>query len=369
MSNVSVGLSTRADNRLEAVREAAADSGVGAALVSYLPHIRWACGFSGSNGLLLVREERAVLVTDGRYRAQATDEVRGAEVVIASGQLAPALTEAAAFQGLGRVAVQADRLTVDRMGQIREAAPDVEWEPVNALLSEAVARKRDEEVASIRRAQAITDRVFEDILALIRPGTSERELAAEIIYRHRRLGAERESFEPIVASGPNAALPHARPTDRRIQPGELVLLDFGCVVDGYASDMTRTVAVGEPGDEARRVYDIVLQAQAAGLEALEPGRSGREVDEAARRVIRDAGYGPAFSHSLGHGVGMDVHEWPRLSAQVDHVLPVGAVVTVEPGIYLPGRLGVRIEDLVYLGAAGKENLTRSTKALLVLPEL
>lgn len=367
MTSTAVAPSAQVDTRLDAVREAAAREGAEAALISYLPHIRWACGFSGSNGLLLVRANGATLVTDGRYRAQAGEEVQGADVVIASGQLPVALADADGFQGIGRVAIQADHTTLGRMNALRSAAPDVVWEPVSEFLAEAVAQKQAEEVDAIRRAQAITDQVFEDLLPLIRPGVRERELAAEILYRQRRLGAERESFEPIVASGPNAALPHARPTDRMVRPNELVLMDFGCVVDGYASDMTRTVAVGEPGEEMRRVYDIVLRAQAAGLDAVAPGRSGRDIDEAARRVIRESGYGEAFSHSLGHGVGMDVHEWPRLSAQADHVLPVGVVVTVEPGIYLPGRFGIRIEDLIYLGPAGKENLTRSTKALLVLP--
>lgn len=218
----------------------------------------------------------------------------------------------------------------------------------------------------MRRAQAVTDAVFEHLLEFIKPGMQEQEIAAEIVYQHLSRGAERMSFDPIVASGPNAALPHGRPTSKRLQQGELVLVDMGCFVDGYASDMTRTIAIGEPGDEARAVYNLVLDAQERAIESAHGGIASADLDDAARSVIAAGGYGDYFSHGLGHGVGLQIHEWPRVSYHVDYTLPVGAAVTIEPGIYLPDRIGVRIEDLIILREDGCDNLTASPKSLICL---
>jgi Xaa-Pro aminopeptidase len=230
-----------------------------------------------------------------------------------------------------------------------------------------VAEKEDEEVERIRRAQQVTESVFEHVLTFLEPGLLEREVAAEITYEHLRRGAETMAFDPIVASGPNGALPHARPTDRTLQRGDLVVLDMGCIRDGYASDMTRTVALGAPSQAAQTGYEVVREAQNQALDAARSGLTGKELDGVARDVIEKAGLGQYFSHGLGHGIGLQVHEWPRISRTVDHELPVGACVTIEPGVYVPDKgYGVRIEDIVALQENGSENLTSTPKELIVI---
>jgi Xaa-Pro aminopeptidase len=266
----------------------------------------------------------------------------------------------------GRVVVQSDDLRVAAFEALKKQFAGVFWVPVENFLGDAVAVKDHAALDKIRSAQRLTDEVFEHILGLLEPGISEHEVAAEITYQHMRRGASRLSFDPIVASGPNGALPHARATGRTMQSGELVVLDFGCVLDGYVSDMTRTVALADPGADARRVYDVVLDAQRRAVDAARGGMVSRALDKVARDVIEGEGFGPFFSHSLGHGVGLEVHEWPGVSYRSDAVLPVGAVITIEPGVYLPGRFGVRIEDMVVLQDEGCEVLTRSPKELLVL---
>ena len=358
--------------RVDLVRALAEAAGADAALVTHAPDLRWAVGFTGSNGLLAVTGGAAHFVTDGRYRAQADAEVEGAEVHVPEGPLADHVAAAGLLGGAGRkpagrVAVQAEHLTVAALDRYRRALPDVEFVPVEDLLSEAVAAKDEAAVEAVRRAQALTCEVFDAVLPHLGPGVAERDIAAEIVYQHLRRGASAMSFEPIVASGPRGALPHARPSSRTISPGELVVIDMGCVLDGYCSDLTRTVAVGgEPHPTAREAYETVERAQHAAIAAARAGMLGGELDAVAREVIDDAGLGEWFSHSLGHGVGIDVHEWPRLSQQVEHRLPAGATVTIEPGVYLPDRFGIRIEDLVVLREGGAENLTPLPTDLLVV---
>lgn len=337
-----------------------------AVLLTFLPDIRWACGFTGSNGILIVSRESARFVTDGRYRIQAGREVIGAEVFVAGGDLLEYVADQELVKAVPRVLVQGDHLTLSGFEDLKERLPEVEWRPVGDLLVADVASKEEDEIRAIRAAQAVTEAVFEELLDLIRPGMTEREMAAEIVFRHLRRGAERMSFDPIVASGPESALPHARPTDKKVQGGELLLLDFGCFLGGYASDMTRTIAVGEPGEEARRVHQLVRHAQQAALDAAHSGMSSVALDAVARDVIKSAGHGDHFGHGLGHGVGLQIHEWPRVTYHTDVALPEGAVVSIEPGVYLPGRFGVRLEDLVVLRQDGAENLTRASKELIVL---
>lgn len=351
---------------LSKIQRLLVDRGAQAALITRLPDIRWACRFSGTNGILLVLTDGAHFITDGRYDAQARAEVQEAQVHIPGYDLYGFAASEGLLQGASRVIIQADHLDLATFGRLQELFRGVVWVPVEQLLSALVAVKSDEAVDRIRRAQQLTDHVFEEIQAFIKPGVPEHEIAAEIVYRHLRGGATQMSFEPIVASGPNGALPHARASGRLLQEGELIVLDFGCVLDGYVSDMTRTVALGDPGAEAKRVYGIVQEAQRQAVEAAHGGMVSSELDKVARDIISEHGFGPYFSHSLGHGVGLEVHEWPGVTYRSDAVLPVGAVVTVEPGIYLPGRFGVRIEDMVVLQENGCEVLTRSPKELLIL---
>jgi len=354
-------------SRLPQVRRRLTNLDADALLLTALPNIRWACGFTGSNGLLIVGPNDAHFVTDGRYTDQAQAEVEGATVHVVENGIYKGLSESELLSDFTSVAFQADSMTVARRDALVEQHESVEWIPETNLLSEPVASKDAAEIEYIRAAQSITEAVFDEIVDLIAPGMTEREVAAEIVYRHLKHGAEAMSFDPIVASGPNAARPHARPTDRSLRDGELVVLDMGCISDGYASDMTRTVALGTPGAEARDGYTAVLQAQTAALNAAHAGMTGKELDAVARSVLEDAGLEEFFTHGLGHGIGLQVHEWPRVSHSSDADLPEGACVTIEPGVYVPERnYGVRIEDIVVLRPDGCENLTRTQKELLVL---
>ena len=218
----------------------------------------------------------------------------------------------------------------------------------------------------MRKAQQITDEAFKAILSFIRPGMTEQEIAARLVYELLRRGGEKVSFDPVVAAGPNGSRPHAVPGEQVVDTGMFITMDFGCKVEGYCSDMTRTVALGQPSEEMERVYATVLAAQKAGINAARAGATGREVDGAARQVIAEAGYGEYFCHSFGHSLGLDIHESPNASPSEDQPLPAGAVISAEPGIYLPGKFGVRIEDVLILREGGCEDITRSPKDLIVL---
>lgn len=353
-------------DRISAIRRLIGEHDADAALISFLPDIRWAVGFSGSNALLVVTSEAAHFVTDGRYSTQAASEVQSAEIHIPETELIAFLGESELLAAGGTVLCQADHLILAQFERLESELPGVAFEPVADLLQQEVAAKSEAEIDTIRRALAVTEAVFESLLPQIGPGVTERDLAAEIVYQHLKLGASAMSFEPIVASGIRGALPHARPSGKTLQPGELVVIDMGGIVDGYASDMTRTVAVGEPEGAAKRAYAVVLEAQQSAAAEVRAGASGKALDRIARDVIGNAGLGEYFSHSLGHGVGLQVHEWPRLSHRTDDTLPENAVVTVEPGVYLPERFGIRIEDMVVARADGPEVLTQTPKDLLIL---
>jgi Xaa-Pro aminopeptidase len=352
--------------RVDAARQVLRERGADALLLTFLPDIRWVCGFSGSNGILIVLPDEAHFVTDGRYLVQAHREVRGASVHVPGYQLLEHASNERLLGAASVVLVQGDHLTVSQMDELRSQFPDVQFEPATDLLVPYVGRKDDEEVRLIREAQSITDSVFDHLLNILLPGMTEKEIAAEIVYQHLIRGAEGISFSPIVAAGPQGALPHARPTDRPIGPHELLVLDMGCFLNGYASDMTRTIAIGTPTEEARKVYSLVLEAQERAIDAAHAGMTSIELDGVARRVIQDGGYGEYFSHGLGHGLGLQIHEWPKVSYHVQVDLPAGAVVTIEPGVYLPDRFGVRIEDIIVLRDDGCENLTNARKDLVVL---
>lgn len=356
----------RAD-RARALAARADVLGIDALLLSHPPDVRWATGFTGSNALVLVTADGIALYTDGRYGEQARSECPGVDVHVPGNDLVGALPDLG-----GTVGVQGDHLSVASFGDLTQRLPTTHWRPLSGVLEPLAAVKTDAEIARIEAAQRITEAVFDEvcdaIVDAVRTGEilTERALGARIVYGHLRRGCERMAFDPIVASGANGALPHARPTDRALREGDVVVLDMGGVVDGYASDMTRTVAVGEPGEEARRVYAAVLDAHDAAVDAACAGMSTRALDAVARARLDAAGLGEAFSHGLGHGVGLQTHEWPRVSYTRDDLLPAGCVVTIEPGAYLPGRFGVRIEDMVLVGTDGARRLTRTPRDLLVL---
>ena len=326
----------------------------------------YALGFHGE-GLLLVTREGGHYSTDGRYIEAAREQIADVGVCCVGGghshlSLAKAYIEE---QGLQTVGFESGAVTVDEYEVYAKALPCT-LKPAQTLLDELRAAKDEDELEAMKKAQKITDDTFEAILGYIRPGMTEREVAARLVYEMLRRGAEKVSFDPIVAAGPNGSRPHAIPGDRIIERGMFVTMDFGCKVEGYCSDMTRTVCVGEPDEEMRRVYETVLAAQQAGISAARAGVTGQEIDAAARRVIEAAGYGEYFSHSFGHSLGIDIHESPNASPREQREMPVGAVISAEPGIYIPGRCGVRIEDVLILREGGCEDITRSPKNLMIL---
>ena len=266
---------------------------------------------------------------------------------------------------LKKVGFESGYMSADILRRYEEKLP-CELVPAQALLDELRSSKDADELDAMRKAQAITDAAFREILNFIRPGMTEQEVAARLVYEMLRRGAQRTSFDPIVAAGPNGSKPHAVPGSTVIEKGMFVTMDFGCVLDGYCSDMTRTVAVGHPTGEMEQVYNTVLQAQLAGITAARAGIPGQDIDAAARKIISEAGYGEYFSHSFGHSLGLEIHESPNAAPSEQRILPVGAVISAEPGIYLPGRFGVRIEDVLILTENGCEDITASPKNLIVL---
>jgi Xaa-Pro aminopeptidase len=336
-----------------------------ALLVTPLPDVRWLCGFTGSNAALAVTARQAVLFTDGRYTAQARQETRGARVVIAKHS---ALKEACALLGerVKHAAFDPAQTTVADLELMRTALQGKVrrgfFEPLKSpMVSDLRMVKDAAELAAMERAARLGCRLFEEIVPRLQAGIAEIALAAELEYRARSLGAEGMSFETIVASGPRSALPHGRATTARLPRNGFVTLDFGVILKGYCSDMTRTVHMGRAKGEERAAYDAVLEAQQAAVDAVKPGATCGEVDEAARSVLRRAGLAQAFTHSTGHGVGLEIHESPRVAARQETKLQPGMTITIEPGVYLPGRFGIRIEDMVAVTATGHRVLTPVTK--------
>lgn len=342
------------------------EHGLDAMLVTSAPGERYAVGFEGE-GWVLVSRDGARYSTDGRYIEAARQQVTGAEIVLTErGQSHLALArEEIRRRGLKRVGFESGRVSADELGRWKDSLP-CELVAAQGLLDGLRVAKDEEELARMRQAQRITDEAFREILNFIRPGLTEQEVAARLVYELLRRGGRRVSFDPIVAAGANGSMPHAVPGETVIQPGMFVTMDFGCVYEGYCSDMTRTVAVGQPTDEMERVYHTVLEAQRAGIAAARAGVTGSEVDRAARQAIQQAGYGSFFSHSFGHSLGLEIHESPNASPSEQTVFPAGAVISAEPGIYLPGHFGVRIEDVLVLREGGCEDITQAPKNLIVL---
>lgn len=348
------------------VRDGMARRRLDALIVSDLSVIRWLTGFSGSSGRLLIGTGQCILFTDFRYREQAAVEVRVAETVITQDGFAAELVSGTYPLG-SAVGIQSDSMTWNEARRLCDKLQGISMAvPVESFFDDLRMLKNVIELTHLQRAAAISEQVLDMVLPMIRPEATELDIAAEISYQHRKLGAEKDSFDPIVASGPRAAMPHAKPSAAHFRVGELIVIDMGCVVEGYASDQTRTVSLGRVSDEAREVYRIVRDAQQIGLASARCGMKASELDSAVRSFIAGQGYGEAFGHSLGHGVGIDVHEEPRISSKNDRILEENMVFTVEPGIYLPGRFGVRIEDTVVLRSDGAHPFQRFTKQLVEL---
>jgi Xaa-Pro aminopeptidase len=353
---------------LLAARVAEADAD--AALITNLVNVRYLTGLASSNAALLVTADparAAVLATDSRYALAAERDCTGVELVI-DRDVAGELAGLADGRGLRRVLYEAHTMTVEQHATLAEDVTDIALAPLGRAVEDLRVVKDAGEIGALRTACELTCRAFDEVLPSVRPGITERELAVALERRMVDLGADGPGFDTIVASGPNGAIPHHVPTGRPIARGDLVTMDLGARYAGYHADMTRTVAVGEPADWQREIYQLVAEAQRAGVAAARPGADVQDVDAAARRLITDAGYGELFGHGLGHGVGLEIHEAPLMHRYGLGTLGDRVPITVEPGIYLPGRGGVRIEDtlVVRAGDGSGELLTTITKELLVL---
>lgn len=329
----------------------------------------YASGFSstGTDGVALVTQKGNFYFTDSRYIEAAETAVENAAIGMVErgkGYIAW-INESLALSGVKRLGFEDETMTVAEHRLYSEKL-EADLVPASALMHRLRGQKDAGELERMEQAQRISEQALAQILTELRPGVTEKEVAARLQYLMLHFGAEKMSFDPIVASGPNGSMPHAVPTNRALRSGEFVTMDFGCVYRGYCSDMTRTVCIGRPTEEMELVYDTVLRAQLAGIAAARPGATGAEIDGAARKVIGQAGYGDYFGHSFGHGVGVEIHESPNATPGNGDPLPAGSVISAEPGIYLPGRFGVRIEDVIVLEGDGCRDITRADKALLCL---
>lgn len=354
-------------NHLKQIAAKLAEHQLDAMLLTSEPGEFYAVGFHGE-GYVLVTAEKYYYSTDSRYieAAQKIENVTLTQIGYGKSHLDVAVEHVKA-DGIKVIGIEEDYMSVADFNRIQAAMPEgVELVPAQAIIETLRAQKDGEELELMRHAQAITDRAFTEILNDIKVGVTETEIAAKLTYLMMSFGAQRNSFDPIVASGPNGSMPHAIPTDKKIQSGEFVTMDFGCICGGYCSDMTRTVCVGQPTEEMDKVYHTVLCAQKAGIAIAKAGVTGAAIHEAAHDVIRAAGYGDYFGHGFGHSLGIEIHENPGARPGNTNPMPLGCAVSAEPGIYLPGRFGVRIEDVIVLTETGCIDITNSPKELIIL---
>lgn len=343
-------------------------SKIDSALIISPENRRYFTGFESSDGYLLVNGDRAVFITDSRYIEAARNTVKNCEVILQGNKISQ-ISDLFSEMNAEKVGIESSRMTLSDFARFQNALKSVEIEfsdELDSIINSLRMVKSADEVEKIKAAQRIAEEALFDIFGFIKTGVTEKEIALRLDFYMLSHGAEALSFETIAVSGANSSMPHGVPTDKKVEKGDFVTMDFGAVKYGYHSDMTRTIAVGSITDEQKEVYETVLKAQNTALALLAPGVSCREADSAARDVIETAGYGEYFGHSTGHGVGVEIHELPNLSPNSDMILNTGNVVTVEPGIYLPEKFGVRIEDFAVITENGCENLTKAPKELIIL---
>lgn len=351
--------------KLTKLRESFAENQIDAFLITSGYNRRYITGFTGTAGVAIITNEKAMFITDFRYAQQAQKEITGFEIL----QHTKPIMEEVGIQlekmGVKSVGFEKDDMTYG-MFEIYQKAVKSELVPVSGLVEKIRLIKTEQEIKIIKVAANIADAAFNHIITYITPGKTELEVSNELEFFMRKQGASSSSFDIIVASGLRSALPHGVATEKIIEKGDFVTLDFGALYNGYISDLTRTVAIGEPSEQLKEIYQIVLEAQLKSLDEIKPGMTGIQADAVARDHIKSKGYGESFGHSLGHGIGLEVHEGPGLSFRSKTVLEPGMVITIEPGIYVPGVGGVRIEDDTVVTSTGNEKLTHSTKELLIL---
>lgn len=353
------------ENRQNKLKSVLAEQGLDGMLISKLPHVRYICGFTGSAGSCIITPNDNYFITDGRYMEQSKDEVKGFVRFIDYGtHIEIAQKNNLIPKGL-KLALESDFLSVSLYDQLIELFPDVKWESTKMILENIAAVKDESEISAIRTAVEITDKVFDEVIQLFKIGISEKEMALELTTRYRNYG-EGEAFPAIVASGPNSALPHVQPGERKFKKGDFIVIDAAAKYAGYHADMTRTIVIGKATEKHYEIYELVRKSQQAGINATKAGVACKTVDDAARNVIAEAGYGDKFIHSTGHGIGLEIHAYPRLSQQSEEILKENNVVTIEPGVYLTGWGGVRIEDDVWVKKDGNEVLNDTTKELIIV---
>lgn len=355
-------------NNLGRIQEKLPEYGLDAVLIFDEKNLRYASGLAFADGAMLVGRDSAVLITDSRY-IEAAEKTVGEGIRLrlfgAGATLSEVISSEVGNMSAKKLGAEEESLSHSKY-KFYERRLDLKLKPCQKLFDELRASKTAQEQELMRRAQRIAEKALDDVLPIIKPGVSERDIAAEITYRLLKNGAEGNSFDPIAICGKNTSMPHGVPSDAVVKQGDFVTMDFGCVYCGYCSDMTRTVAVGTATDEMKNVYDTVLKAQLAGIKAARAGVSGRTIDAAARTVIEATGFGGYFGHSFGHSLGLFIHESPSASPSSESIMPVGAVISAEPGIYIPGKFGVRIEDVLILSENGCENITHAEKDLIIL---
>jgi Xaa-Pro aminopeptidase len=354
--------------RVERARQLFESFDIDAMLVTSSSNRFYLSGFKGSSGVLLITKDEAILVTDFRYKTQAAEQAQGYRVVMHTSPIPEEIAKLTKELSINKLGFEQDDLTFSayRTYDNHLKSASTELVPVSGLVEKLRLIKDESEIKIVKDAASIADAAFSHIINFIRPGLTEREVSNELEFFMRKNGATSSSFDIIVASGYRSALPHGVASDKVIETGELVTLDFGAYYKGYCSDITRTVAIGNVSDELKEIYQIVYDAQMLGMKGIKPGMTGKEADALTRDYIASKGYGDYFGHSTGHGIGLDVHEGPALSVKSDTVLEPGMLVTVEPGIYVSGLGGVRIEDDALITKDGNESLTHSTKSLITI---
>lgn len=351
--------------KLEKLRSEFSKLGIDGLLITSGYNRRYMTGFTGSSGVVLISGENAQFITDFRYVEQAAKQCQGFEIVKHTGTIPEEVAAQAKKLGITKLGFEQEHLSYSSFKSY-EKAVEAELVPVSGAIEKLRLIKTEGEIKILKEAADIADAAFKHILDFIRPGKTELEVSNELEFFMRKAGAASSSFDIIVASGYRSALPHGVASEKIIEKGDFVTLDFGAYYKGFVSDITRTVAVGEPEAKLKEIYDIVLEAQLRGMAGIKPGMTGKEADALTRNFITEKGYGEYFGHSTGHGIGLEVHEGPALSVKSDIILEPGMVVTVEPGIYIPGLGGVRIEDDTLITLDHNETLTHSTKELIIL---
>lgn len=354
-------------NNYQRVQDILKELSIGAILISNGNNMRYISGFAGATGYLYISEKSHAVITDFRYTIQAEMEAEGYEIItIGNGGYEEAINDILRTEGIVRLGFEAEDMLFSSYHKLKEKLVVKELVPIGQEITAMRRVKTPRELEFIRQAEAIGDQVFTEILTFIKPGMTELEIAARIEYLLKLKGAQSLSFPAIVASGINSSMPHAVPTQKKIETGDFLTMDYGCVYEGYCSDMTRTIVIGKASQKQKEVYQTVLRAQTAALDFIKAGYQGKEIDKVARDIIYGAGYEGCFGHGLGHSVGLHIHENPRLSMLEESVIVAGMTETVEPGIYIKGFGGVRIEDLVVVTEDGHENFTFSEKQLIEL---